>query len=342
MNWDSLRYRGGSEGCNRPLIKGRCDLDKKEELELRIEEIKEELEAARINRIKEIKKESEAARIDRRKQEFLVRKVTSPFRILPTFLIIGVSKGGTTSLFEYLIQHPDIEPPWRKEVNYFNRLHGRFFEYLGLYWYKSFFPTVLETYQHRVNYKRKLITGEATTHYIFNQNKNIPAMVQRLMPSVKLVALLRHPIDRAYSHYQMFVKEGKEPLVFEDAIKCELTPKTQRKKIFFSQGLTQEHPYSYLARGFYVDQLIQWEKCFSKRQFLILQTDELNLNPQRIVNRVFRFLGIPEYELTDLTKHNVGSYPEMSSDTRKMLIKYFRPYNERLGQHLNWKFDWDR
>ena len=271
-----------------------------------------------------------------------MRRVTSPFRILPSFLIIGVSKGGTTSLFEYLIQHPDIEPPLQKEVNYFNRLNRPFFEYLGLYWYKSFFPTVFKTNEHRVNYKRELITGEATTHYIFNENKNIPAMVQRLMPSVKLIALLRNPIDRAYSHYQMFVNEGREPPAFEDAIKCELTPTIKRKKLFFSQGLNQRHPYSYLARGFYVDQLIQWEKCFSKRQFIIFETDELNLDPQRIVNRVFRFLGIPEYDLTSLTKHNVGSYPEMSFDTRKMLIEYFRPYNERLGQHLNTKFDWDR
>jgi len=276
----------------------------------------------------------------------LLRKVTSPFRILPNFLIIGVSKGGTTSLFEYLIQHPDIEPPLQKEVNYFNnnRLVGivGVGKWLGLPWYKSVFPTVFEKYKHRVKYKRKLITGEATTHYIFNGNKKTPARVRRLMPSVKLIALLRNPIDRAYSHYQMLVNEGKEPLVFEDAIKCVLTPKNKRKKLFFSQGLNQRHSYSYLARGLYVDQLIQWEKFFPKKQFLILKTDELNFNPQRIVNRVFRFLGIPEYDLADLTKHNVGSYPEMSPDTRKMLIEYFRPYNERLGQHLNTKFDWDR
>lgn len=305
-----------------PFPEGKCDLKTKEELELRIEEIKKDVEAARMNGFG--------------------RKLTSPFRILPTFLIIGVSKGGTTSLFRYMTQHPDIDPPLRKEINYFNQLNRHFGEYLGLYRYKSFFPTVFERSRHRRKYKRKLITGEASTHYIFNRNRRIPAMVRRLMPSVKLIVLLRNPIDRAYSHYHMLVRVGEEPLVFEDAIKCELTPKDRRKELFFSQGLRPRHHYSYLARGLYVDQLMQWEKSFSKKQFLILETDELYLNPQKIVNRVFRFLGIPEYDLTDIAKHNVGSYPEMSPDTRKMLIEYFRPYNERLGQHLNTKFDWDR
>ena len=165
-------------------------MNKKEELETKIEEIKKDVEAASM----------------RRKQEVLRRKVTSPFRILPTFLIIGVSKGGTTSLFRYLTQHPDIDPPLIKEINYFNSINRHFGEYLFLYWYKSFFPTVFERYRHRRKYKRELITGEATTHYIFNGNRRIPAMVRKLMPSVKLIVLLRNPIDRAYAHYHMLVR----------------------------------------------------------------------------------------------------------------------------------------
>ena len=145
----------------------------------------------------------------------LPRKPTSPFRLLPNFIIIGAQKCGTTSLYRNLIKHPHIASALRKEVYYFDLKFGK----KNTVWYKAYFPTVFYTYCMEKIRGHKLLTGEATPNYIFNPHS--PKRVAHLLPQIKLIVMLRNPVDRAYSHYNMMVKKGLEQLSFEDAIKSE-------------------------------------------------------------------------------------------------------------------------
>ena len=137
-----------------------------------------------------------------------MHRLSYPWRKLPDFLIVGVMKGGTTSLFRYLVRHPQVLPPFRKEIKYFdcNYINGQ-------NWYQAHFPL-----------KKKFVggsklTGEATPYYIFHPQA--PMRIAEALPEAKIIILLRNPIDRAYSHYQHMVRVGREPLSFEEAIAAE-------------------------------------------------------------------------------------------------------------------------
>ena len=131
-------------------------------------------------------------------------RATARWRPLPDFLVIGAQKAGTTALYAYLRWHPGITGPSWKEVSFFDRHWWR-----GEFWYRGQFP--LRSGQRLV--------GEASPSYLFHPLA--PERVRSLVPEAKLIALVRDPVDRAYSHYQHEVALGREPLSFEDALAAE-------------------------------------------------------------------------------------------------------------------------
>lgn len=266
-------------------------------------------------------------RINPKSHENVFRKITSHFRMLPDFLIIGAQKAGTTSLYNYIVQHPDVVEAHQKEVMFFDENYFK-----GINWYKSFFP---------INITKK-ITGEATVYYLYHPL--VPKRVYNAIPSVKLIVLLRNPVDRAYSHYHQQHRRGWEDMSFEDATKEE------EKRLDGEEEKINANPdyvsynhktFSYLDRGIYVDQIERWFKFFPKEQFLILDTNELENYPQETLNKIFIFLRIREHKIKNLKRLNVGTQKEMNPKTREYLLEYFRPYNQRLEKLLSRKFDWD-
>lgn len=263
--------------------------------------------------------------------------LTGPLRVLPDFIIIGCQKCATTSLYDYLVQHPNILSAAQKEIHYFDSNYN-----IGITWYKSFFPTVFSKNLKKLS-KIKFVTGEASPMYIFNQI--VPKRMSEVLPSVKLIAILRNPIDRAYSHYNMQVKNGYEKLSFEEAINSEekrIAGEREREEQDANYVGINLRDYSYLSRGLYVNQLTIWMNYFPKSQFLILRTEDLDDNPNVFMNQIFKFLEIPAYEIRNLQKVNVGEYKSMNPATRKMLIDYFKPYNDQLNRLLDRNFDWDK
>ncbi len=119
----------------------------------------------------------------------------------PAFVIVGAQRGGTTSLYRYLAAHPGVLPASRKELHYFTNRHDR-----GPDWYRSQFPPT----------PPGTITGESTPYYLFHPHA--PRRLHAFAPDVKLIVLLRNPVDRAYSHYQLQVRRRHETLPFEEAI----------------------------------------------------------------------------------------------------------------------------
>ena len=259
------------------------------------------------------------------------RIMTNQLRVLPDFVVIGGTKSGTTSLHYYLIQHPGI----------ISERNVHFFEYMqtnSIEWYRAHFPT--KAYK---NFK-KLTVGEQTATYLFHPL--IPKRIHTTIPNAKLIVVLRNPVDRAYSNYKHQVREGIEKRTFEDAIKSELkrieicknNPEYKIKNNDFNNNVV----FSYLRHGIYVDFIKAWMKFFTKEQFLILPTYELNNNRVKFLKQVFDYLNVPNFEINDIKRQNVGEYKKLDKSTRKFLVDYYRPHNERLFELLGKKFEWDK
>lgn len=262
---------------------------------------------------------------------WLFHRVTSPLRVLPDFVIIGAMKGGTTSMFQYLAQHPQVHPPFRKEIKFFDIHYPK-----GLGWYRAHFPLWIKM-------KNGAATGEATPYYLFH-----PLAAERMaqvLPNAKLIIMLRNPVDRAYSHYSHIRRVGREPLSFEDAIASEpdrLAGEADRIVADPNYSTFMHGHYSYLARSRYSEQLPRWLKSFSREQMLILPSEEQTNSPAVTFKKALAFLGLNDWFPGQFNVYKQGSYEKMLASTRKKLLDYFRPYNQQLYDLLGMKFDWDK
>lgn len=266
----------------------------------------------------------------------LFRELTYQLRVLPDFLVIGAQKAGTTSLFNYLIEHPGILATVRKQMHYFDNRYSR-----GHNWYRSHFPMQLQRVYREQRLGYRCLTGEATPYYIFHPHA--PRRIAELLPNVRLIVLLRDPVDRAYSHYNHELRKKTETLTFEEALEQEparLAPEIERMmqdEHYYS--FAHQH-YSYLSRGVYVEQIRTWFKFFPKDRFLILKSEDFNKNISGTLNQIYRFLGLPELPPKDYPYHNRGDYAKMPPELRLRLQDYFRPYNQQLYELLNRDFGW--
>jgi hypothetical protein len=269
------------------------------------------------------------------------RTATSSLRLLPDFIIIGSARSGTTSLYNYLVQHPDIAPALRKEVHFFDYNYQK-----GLPWYRGQFPALAYKYYAEAIRKRRLITGEASPYYMFHPYT--PQRVAQLLPEVKLIALLRNPVERAFSHYCWEVDWGNERLSFEDAIEQE----EERIRVGaqkLERGMSFNHlHFSYISRGKYAEQLERWFAYFPREQCLLLKSEDMYHNPVEIYKQSLDFLHIPvrkvDSQATRFKQYNGQKSlvrKKMAPETRERLIELFRPHNERLynllGKDLGWQ-----
>ena len=259
------------------------------------------------------------------------RIMTNQLRVLPDFVVIGSTKSGTTSLHYYLIQHPRI----------ISERNVHFFEYMqtnSIEWYRAHFPT--KAYK---NFK-KLTVGEQTATYLFHPL--IPKRIHTTIPNAKLIVVLRNPVDRAYSNYTHQVREGIEKRTFEEAIKSELKRieicKNNSEYKINNDDFSNHVIFSYLRHGIYVDFIKAWMEFFTKEQFLILPTYDLNNNRAKFLKQVFDYLNVQNIEIKDVERQNVGEYKKLDKSMRKFLVDYYRPHNERLFKLLEKNFDWDK
>ena len=273
------------------------------------------------------------------KGEFFFRYSTRHLRVLPDFLIVGAQKCGTSSLYRNLIRHPSVIPAFVKEIYFFNT---KYFQ-KGANWYRSYFPLLPYKYYVAQICKRDFLTGEATPGYIFHPHA--PRRISELLPDVKIIILLRNPVDRAYSHYYHEVRKKRESMSFEDAIKME----EERLRGEFDKIIKDENyysfnylHYSYLARGIYVEQLKRLHQYFKKEHILIIRSEDFFKDAQASFEQVLQFLDLPSWQLKDFKKANVGSYSKMDATTRSRLLNYFEPHNHRLYEYLGINFGWDK
>ena len=258
------------------------------------------------------------------------RVLTAPLRGMPSVLLIGAQRSGSTSLFNYLAQHPDVRVPLGKEIHYFDLHYAR-----GLTWYQGRFP-----YRHRLGAGR--LTLDASPYYLLHPLA--PQRAAELLPEVKLIALLRHPVERAVSHYQHEVRGGRESLSLPDALEAEAErtageeERVAREPGYYSYA---HHRYTYQRRGIYLDQLQRWVRQYDRSQLLIMQSERLFRDPVGATADVHRFLGLRPHRLEHYQPFLHGGYDRsLPPDLRQRLTAYFAPHNRALFDWLGEEYDW--
>lgn len=271
------------------------------------------------------------------------RQATSRLRILPDYLIIGAQRAGTTSLYDFLCRHPDVAGPtaaktdihWAKELHFFDDKY-----WLGVDWYRSFFPLAAT----RAVIRRRggdLLAGEASPSYLFHPA--VPVRVAATVPKVRLIALLRDPIERAYSHYQLMVRTGREELSFEDALAAEderLAAEEERMRADPRYSSAKYRHYAYLTRGLYADQLERWLEYFPREQLLVVRAEDFRARPGDIYAEIVAFLGLRPWQPAEFPPRNRASYAPIDPALRARLEERFAEPNAHLARLLARDFGW--
>ncbi len=261
---------------------------------------------------------------------YRTRRLTAPARVLPDFVILGAQKAGTTSLYAYLCAHPDVLPAARKEVHFFDVNYDR-----GAGWYRSMFPLAGARLL-AARGGRTVLTGEASPYYLFHPQA--PARARALIPTAKLIAVLRDPVERAWSHYRHEVQAGREPLSFDDALAAEPTRLAGAERTFAAGGPGATHPghryHSYVARGRYADQLQAWLACYPHEQLLVLRAEDLFERPKDVWDETLAFLGLRPSRPPAFEVHNPGAGSAVPEPARSLLEATFRQPNADLADLL--------
>lgn len=243
----------------------------------------------------------------------------------PNFIIIGSQKSGTTSLANYINQHPQVLPAIKKEIHFWSREFHR-----GVDWYLAHFPPIPQS--------QNFLTGEATPNYLVNYK--VAEKMFSILPDIKLLVIFRNPVDRAFSQYHHWRRLNWEDRSFEEAINKELEALNTTPKQPQGGRKYWQLPGNYIGRGVYIEFMQKWMEVFPREQFLILRGEDFYQAPDNTMKQVFDFLGLPEHQLPKYKKLNSGSYAPISDLLRQKLSEYFQPHNQRLEEYLDMKFDW--
>ncbi len=198
--------------------------------------------------------------------------------MLPNFIICGIQKGGTTSLYHYLRLQPDVFMPDVKEINFFNINYEK-----GCTWYENHFAP----------WRGERALGEASPLYMWYPE--VPGRIASLIPAPRLIFTLRNPIERAYSNYWFNISRG-----------------AQNPNQSFSEAIQNKDGHRrYITKGFYYEQIMRFLRYFNRNQLHIIITEDLKSNPEGEVRGCLQFMNVNSACLSDLQNlHNVTTVPK--------------------------------
>ncbi|MDY6782564.1 MAG: sulfotransferase [Cyanobacteriota bacterium] len=251
----------------------------------------------------------------------------------PDFIIGGFVKCGTTSLYRYLTSHPQVLSATRKEILFFSRFLDK-----GANWYFSHFPAIQD---------KNYLTGEASASYFAWAN---PEKILELLPDIKLICLIRNPVDVLVSIFHQNQRFGFQQFSLEESLSLSIQYLQELLQTGINNfvhknvdncSILEQNALVNIRAILYVYFLKKWICFFPKKQFLILKSEEFCSNPSATMKEVYRFLNLPDYQLKDYPKYNSGSYSSISDDLRCQLAESFRPYNQELEELLGRKLNWN-
>lgn len=257
---------------------------------------------------------------------------TARFRMTPSFLVVGAQRAGTTSLFTALSAHPDIVRPtvW-KGIGYFDVNYSR-----GMRWYRGHFPL-------RFGRRHKL-AFESSGYYSFHPCAS--DRIARDLPGVKVVMVVRNPVDRAHSAHRHEYVRGFENLEFAEALKAEpdrLMGEVDR--IIAEQPDYESHSHrhhAYLARGLYADQIERFIGVLGSNRVYIVDADRLFADPDGELSRLFAWLGAGPWKPDSFDQLNARPRNDLPEDLRARLLDYFADSDRRLEQLMGRRPSWRR
>jgi hypothetical protein len=265
-------------------------------------------------------------------------RLTSTARMLPGFLIAGAQRCGTTSMYRTLSQHPAVvKAVLHKGVHYFDMNYGH-----SLGWYRAHFPLRASGSRAGRAAGTTALTFESSPYYLFH-----PLAAERIshdLPGVKLLVLVRDPVERAYSAYAHELARGFETESFERALELEserLHGEAARM-ITDPEYLSHSHQHhAYRARGQYYEQIERLDRLFGPDRVLVIDSGDFFTKPEPVYDSVLEFLDLPGGEYPEFERHNARPRSPMSGQLAAELAKHFQPYDEqltrRLGQIPSWR-----
>jgi len=264
-------------------------------------------------------------------------RLTHRARMLPGFLIVGAQRCGTTSMYRTLSQHPAVlKAVLHKGVHYFDTGYEH-----SLAWYQGHFPLRARAALVRRSTGEIPLTFESSPYYMFH-----PLAAQRIrrdLPGVKLLVLVRDPVDRAYSAHAHEVARGYETEPFERALELEDQRLAGEAERIISQPgyLSHSHQHhAYRARGHYSDQLERLGELFGADRVHVVDSGRFFADPEPVYDGVLEFLGLRHYGYPVFERHNARARSAMPGALRATLSDYFLPHDERLSRQLGRPPSW--
>jgi hypothetical protein len=274
----------------------------------------------------------------------------------PSFFIIGANKCGTSSLYRYLLRNPAVLPCAEKEPNFFGQ-HSPAYVERHLDDYLALFPTVEHRGPLRLPWHasdeagtseigtvvvdrrpdRAYVTGEASANTLHDV---APELLQRHLPDLRLVVMVRDPVARAHSHhrmYQRFVRDGWDPGfavgTFAEDVRTELA------------RLERGERTEYLGPGLYDELLERWAAVYGDDRVTVLVTEDF-ADPdlaRRSMRELERYLELPAHDYGDILTRRFNRAPPAPIPVaqRALLAAFYRPHNDRLRDRLGRDLDWD-
>jgi hypothetical protein len=254
--------------------------------------------------------------------------------MLPGFLIVGAQRAGTTSLYKYLASHPEVgRVRFGKGVHYFDTNFDR-----SLAWYRGHFPLDAS----RIPLLRgPILVGEGAPYYMFHPQ--CPQRIEATLPGVKIIAILRDPIERAHSQWAHETARGFETLAFGEAIEAEherLNGSDADLVDPAGRSFSHQH-HSYVARGQYASQVDRLWETFGRDRVLVLPSSRLFATPGEVYAETLSFLGLASHD-AEYEVHNARSYSKIDPALEDELNSRFSASNTRLVGMLGSDFDFRR
>jgi hypothetical protein len=268
---------------------------------------------------------------------------TARWRPAPEFVIIGAKRCGTTSLYRYLGEHPQVAPMFpsarymplmrsdQKGVHYFDSNHAR-----GARWYRSFFRTAW------ARKRAGQIAGEASPYYLFHPR--VASLAAAEIPGARLIVLLRDPVERTYSHWSEQRRNGVETLSFEDALAAEPERLAGELERLLADPEAVSFPYeqqSYALQSEYASSIERWLRYYPVTQMLVLRSEDLYAEPQTTYDRVTKFLGLDAHTLRAPEPWNAAPRSALAAETRAALVARFAPSEARLRELVDANLRWE-
>jgi hypothetical protein len=234
------------------------------------------------------------------------------------FIVAGAQKGGTSALDHYLREHAELCLPQEKELHFFDTDHCFAAEPVDYAPYRACFNPGPG---HR-------LLGEATPAYLYWPTA--AERIARYNPAMRLIVVLRNPVTRAFSHWNMSRRTGREPLPFRQALEAE----AQRLRAL---PLEVAKSFTYIDRGFYTQQLQRLWRYFPREQTIVFKSEELLTEHSAVLTKVAGFLGIAPFPHLAEKRAEVREYDTvMSNEEKRYLCARFETEIGELERLLGW------